>query len=162
MKTLQGLRAAFDESPDLTRFFIHPSIPEDRKQALVSQMCDQFSAGDPVRKMLATLVSRKKITFVKNIAEYFEGFVDQRLGQVRVSVVSAIPMESAHLDKLKTSLDRILGKKALIDSSVDETLLGGVRLSVGSMVADASVKNRLAQLRHALEQEEVFSELASG
>jgi len=159
---LQAFRDAFAANPELARFFIHPAISDEKKQALVKELCDQFQVGPEIRNLLAMLVERQKIRFIRNITDYFEATVDRRLNQVRINVVSADPLSQGSLDQLKTSLSRILGKTPLIETQVDPTLLAGVRLSIGSLVADATVKNRLAQLQRSIEQEEVFSEIASG
>ncbi|MFQ5483426.1 MAG: ATP synthase F1 subunit delta [Nitrospinaceae bacterium] len=162
LESLTAMAQAFAAEINLHRFFIHPSFPEDRKQALVEELCARFKAGAEVRNLMRLLVERKKVPYVKNVAAYFETFVDRRLNQVRVQVVSAQPLGRGALNKLKTSLDRLLGKTAILEVSVDASLLGGVKLMVGSRVADATVKNRLAQLKHVIQSEEVLSELASG
>jgi len=100
--------------------------------------------------------------FLKNITEFFENAVAQRLNQVRVNVVSAYPLNDAQQKKLKSTLERVLGKSAIIEASVDESQIGGIRLNVGSLVADATLKNGLALLKRSIEQEEVLSESTSG
>ncbi|MCA9484071.1 MAG: ATP synthase F1 subunit delta [Nitrospina sp.] len=161
LDSLTAISEAFKSDPNLNRFFIHPSFSEERKQDLANELCAKTGAGDEVRKLIALLVHRQKIQYVKNIAQYFQDFVDRRLNRVRVEVISAHPIGQAALDKLKTSLDRQLGRTAIINTAVDESLIGGIRLLVGSRVADATIKNRLEQLKNAIRNEEALSELAS-
>ena len=158
LENLRWFQDAFQTNPDLSRFFIHPSFPQENKAALVKEMCDRVSALDEVRNLLKLLVDRNKMMFLKNITEFFDYAVAKRLSQVRVDVVSAYPLNDAQIKKLQSALERILGKSALIDVSVDEGLIGGLRLSVGSMVADATIKNSLALLKRSIEQEEAISE----
>lgn len=161
LDSLMDIGGAFNLDPNLYRFFIHPSFPDEKKEAMVEEMCNRTKAPDQVRKLMKILVQRQKMPYVKHIASYFQGFVDNRLGQVRVKVISASPIGQAELDKLKTSLDRQLGKTAILETSVDEGLIGGIRLLVGSRVADATIKNRLEQLKRMIRNEEALSELAS-
>ena len=93
--------------------------------------------------------------FLKNIADYFESFVDQRLNQIRVSVTSAHPLTGENIERLKTGLNRIFGKTVLIETIEDHTLIAGIQLQVGAQVADATIKNRLALLKRTIEKEEV-------
>ena len=158
LDNLKAFEQAFADEPNLGRFFIHPSFPEERKAALVKEMCDRVSALDEVRNLLKLLVDRNKMMFLKNIAEFFEKAVSQRLNQVRVHVASAYPLDKNQESKLQSSLERVLGKSAVIDVKVDENLIGGLRLSVGSLVADATIKNSLEMLKRSIEQEEAFSE----
>lgn len=158
LENLRWFQDAFETDPQLNRFFIHPSFPQENKAALVKEMCDRVSALDEVRNLLKLLVDRNKMVFLKNITEFFEHAVAQRLNQVRVDVVSAYPLTDPQMKKLQSALERILGKNAIIDAIIDESLIGGLRLSVGSLVADATIKNSLALLKRFIEQEEALSE----
>ena len=152
---LKDFGDAFEADRQLERFFSHPGISEDKKNALVSQLCDRLKAENVVRNLLGILVQRRKILFLKNIADYFESVVDERLNQVRVNVMSAHPLTSENIEKLKIGLNRILGRTVLIETGEDQTLIGGIQLQVGDQVADATIKNRLAILKRTIEKEEV-------
>lgn len=162
LENLRWFQEAFNAEPSLNRFFIHPGFSQDKKAALVKEMCDKVEALDEVRSLLSLLVVRNKMVYLKNIAEFFEHTVDQRLNQVRVNVVSAYPLNDTQQKKLKSTLEKKLGKSAILEASVDESLIGGLRLNVGSLVADATLKNGLALLKRSIEQEEVLSESTSG
>ena len=155
LENLKDFGDAFESDRQLERFFSHPGISEAKKNALVSQLCDRLQAESVVRNLLAMLTQRRKILFLKNIAGYFESVVDERLNQVRVNVTSAYPLTSKNIDKLETGLSRILGKTIRIETSEDQSLIGGVQLQVGDQVADATIKNRLAILKRTIEKEEV-------
>ena len=155
LENLKDFGDAFESDRQLERFFSHPGISEAKKNALVSQLCDRLQAESVVRNLLAMLTQRRKILFLKNIAGYFESVVDERLNQVRVNVTSAYPLTSKNIDKLETGLSRILGKTVRIETSEDQSLIGGIQLQVGDQVADATIKNRLAILKRTIEKEEV-------
>ena len=118
LENLQWFQDAFETEPNLNRFFIHPGFPREKKAALVKEMCDRVKALDEVRNLLKLLVDRNKMMFLKNITEFFEHAVDQRLNQVRVNVVSAYPLSGPQQNKLKSSLERILGKSAILETTV--------------------------------------------
>ena len=155
LENLKDFGDAFESNRQLERFFSHPGISEAKKNALVSQLCDRLQAESVVRNLLAMLTQRRKILFLKNIAGYFESVVDERLNQVRVNVTSAYPLTSKNIDKLEIGLSRILGKTVRIETSEDQSLIGGIQLQVGDQVADATIKNRLAILKRTIEKEEV-------
>ncbi len=155
LESLQSFCRALEDQEQLTRFFAHPSIPGEKKDAMVKELCDRLQVGTGVRNMLLMLSDRRKILFLKNITEYFEKVVDDRLGQVRVGVNSAHELSQTNIERLVSALSEILGKTVLIDARVDESLLGGIQLQVGDQVADATIKNRLAMLKRAIEKEEV-------
>ena len=123
--------------------------------ALVNELCDKIDVEPEVRNLLLTLEKRRKILNLKNVVDYFQGSVDQRLKRIRVSLIAASPINESQVERLKDSLGLILGKEILIETSVDKSLVGGIVLRIGDLVADASVKNRLAIMKRFIEKEEV-------
>jgi F-type H+-transporting ATPase subunit delta len=139
----------------LLRFFEHPSISTEKKKKVVEELCSRLQTGDKVRNLLVLLNKRGKIIFLDKIIEYFSRVVDRRLGQTRVNVTSAYSLSDANTGRLKTALNKILGKTILIDTEVDESLIGGVMLRIGDLVADDTIRNRLYILKRTIEKEEV-------
>ena len=64
-------------------------------------------------------------------------------------------MTNENIDRLKAALNKILGKTILIDTEVDESLIGGIMLRIGDQVADDTIRNRLEILKRTIEKEEV-------
>lgn len=162
LENLGDFDRAFQTDPQLSRFFLNPSIPEENKEALAGELCEKYGVEKEVGKLINMLVKRKKMIYLENIHQYFEHAVDRRLNQARVHITSAFPLSKANIENLKSSLSRVLEKNILIDSKVDESLIGGIKLNVGGLVADATIKNSLALLKKAIENEEVISEFTSG
>jgi len=157
-KALENLRS-FNEAmftePELARFFEHPSISSEKKQNVVKEICDRLEVDGKVTNMMTLLNERGKVLFLGKIVEYFEQVVDRRLNQTRVQVTSAHPLTTENIDRLKTALNKILGKTILIDTEVDESLIGGIMLRIGDQVADDTIRNRLEILKRTIEKEEV-------
>ncbi len=152
---LKGLWAAFQVEPQLSRFYSQPGISLESKKVMVDDLCDRVDVEPEVRNLLIILVERRKILNLKNVSEYFQNTADVRLNRTRASIVSAAPLTESQVQRLRNSLNNILGKEILIETSVDMSLLGGVVLRIGGLVADASVKNRLATMKRFIEKEEV-------
>ena len=93
--------------------------------------------------------------YLGKIVEYFELEVDARMNRMRVHVTSAHPLTTANIERLKVALNKILGKTILIDTDVDDSLIGGIMLRIGDQVADDSIRNRLEILKRTIENEEV-------
>ena len=157
-KTLEDLKA-FEEAMNiekkLVRFFEHPSIATEKKKNLVQKLCSRLAVDDKVSDLMVLLNERSKILYLEKIVEYFEKAVDRRLNRTRVHVISAHPLAKENIDRLKVALNKILGKTILIDTEVDESLIGGIMLRIGDQVTDDTIRNRLAMLKQTIEKEEV-------
>jgi ATP synthase F1 delta subunit len=64
-----------------------------------------------------------------------------------VTVTSAVDLDEQLVEGLGERIEEQTGKKVELTSRVDADVLGGLVLQVGNMVLDASIRNRLEQLR---------------
>ena len=67
-----------------------------------------------------------------------------------VTVTSAIELDSGLVDGIGKRIEEQTGQRVELSSEVDPDVLGGLVLQVGNMVLDASVRNRLDQLRKSV------------
>ncbi len=67
-----------------------------------------------------------------------------------VSVTSAVELESELVEGIGKRIEEQTGQRVELSSRVDPDVLGGLVLQVGNMVLDASVRNRLEQLRKSV------------
>lgn len=116
---------------------------------------DLRSALDGVHPLTRNFVL---LAFQKRRAEVLEGMaeafrrkaVDMR-GAVEGVVEAPRALGSTELGMLKDALASRLGKEVILTSRVNEELVAGVRVFVGSNMIDQSVQGRLEDLRKKLE-----------
>ncbi len=70
--------------------------------------------------------------------------------QLLVKVTSAMALDAAQTEQLKTSLKRRFKREIELETKVDPSLLGGVVIDTGSEVIDGSARGRLERLASAL------------
>jgi len=75
---------------------------------------------------------------------------DRRQGRVLVRVRSAVPLEADQIESLQSRLGRLLAATPILHVATDPRLIGGMVIEVGDHRYDASVKNRLEQIRQRL------------
>ncbi len=152
LEHLNSLNQAFTDQPELKRFFSHPGIPLDRKEEMVRNLCSQMNIGTEILNLALMLTERLKILFLGSIVAHFEKAVDARLNQVRVSAVGTYALDADQVNRLTEALNRILGKKIIIETRVDASILGGLIVQIGDQVADASLRNSLSIMKQAIEK----------
>ena len=75
---------------------------------------------------------------------------DEIAGRAVASVTTARKLTPALEAEIKTTLEMVTGKTITINTSVDDSLIGGMVAQVGSRVYDASLRTRLADIRNSL------------
>jgi F-type H+-transporting ATPase subunit delta len=87
--------------------------------------------------------------------------VERRLGQRRVQVTSAAELSPEALDSIRNSMATALSTQPILETRVDPSLLGGMKIRVGDTVYDGSLKTQVKQLRARL-RERCLNEIQRG
>jgi F-type H+-transporting ATPase subunit delta len=78
--------------------------------------------------------------------------IAQDKGEVTAEVTSATAMTKAQSDKLAKTLKTNVGKDVKINATVDESLIGGLVVKVGSKMIDTSIRSKLNSLQNAMKE----------
>ena len=101
-------------------------------------------------KFLGVLAANRRLDALKSTITSFEKLHAYHKGEVGAEVISAHALTKTQLAALKKQLKAAVGRDVTIDASVDETLLGGLRVKVGSRMVDSSLKTKLDNLAIAM------------
>ena len=143
------LIAAVTGDPALARLLADPRAPADRVTELVIDVCGGALSAT-MTNFVRVLGEGRRLGLGPAVARLFEEERRRRAGRSAVEVVSAYPLEPAHVELLAEAVRRRLGHAITLRTSVDESLIGGVVIRVGDSVIDASLAGRLRALAHDL------------
>jgi len=96
------------------------------------------------------LLSNGRLLLLPEISEQFDALKDKAQGVAQAQIVSAFPLSDQQINDLVQLLEPKFNKKLEPHVTVDETLIGGVRVVVGDFVLDTSVQAQLNRMRDAL------------
>lgn len=138
------VRAA-ESSEDLRRFLVAEEIPDLSKQKVLLELTE--GGEELVRNFLRLLVDKGRESELTAAYRSFVKLVEEAEGLVHVQVTTAVPLTASLQRALREKIESSLGKTVELSLTVDEEILGGIRLRIGDRVADASVRHRLERLR---------------
>jgi F-type H+-transporting ATPase subunit delta len=134
--------------PDVAAVLSNPTIATERRDALVAAAPHLFD--EEATNFARLLIESGRIDQVQNIEDEFQRLADEAAGRVRATVTTAIELEHADRDRITRELSKRLDKDVRLTMVVDPRILGGLKLQYGDRIVDASVANRLEQLRRRL------------
>ena len=147
---LRGMEDALAASTDLRNVLANPAVSAQQKRALVARLGQMMAISPLVRNFFFVLIDRRRMGQLREIRERFEELLDERQGLVRAKVSSAREMSQGQRDRLRQELSALAGKQVRCEHVLDDALLGGAVVQVGSTVYDGSVRGRLETLRRKL------------
>jgi|SRR5579884_1815358 len=147
---LSRLNALLSENPDARGLLENPTVPADRRKAMVEQITKALGTLPEVRNFLDILIDRNRLDLLGQIITTYQKYLDQKLGIVRATVTAAAPLDDAQRTALIGQLEKATGKKVQIQVAVDPALLGGIVAHVDSTIYDGSLRQQLESFREKL------------
>ena len=136
---------ALAASEDLRLFFFSPYFTTDEKRDGIKRTIE---GADPLTmNLLDVLVEHHRLPAILRIRREYERLVDEQSGILAVTVTSAVTLDDAVVQGIGDQIGRQTGRTVELTRAVDPTILGGFVVRVGNAILDASIRNRLDQLR---------------
>lgn len=142
--------AAWKESADLREAARSPLISPEEKAAGLGAVAAKLGLSDLGRKAIGVAALNRRAAELPGIVSAYRKLVAAERGARQVEIISARPLSDADKAAIVEALSKQLGAKVEAETSVDDSLIGGFVVRVGSRQFDASVKSKLDALRLAL------------
>jgi F-type H+-transporting ATPase subunit delta len=124
----------------------NPKVPFAEKLAPVKILLG--SVEPEVLNFASLLVIKNKFKYAAQIAEHYRQLLDEYQGIKRSTVTTSVSLDDDEQNNLTQNLERIIGNKLKSDFEINPDILGGFIARIDGTLIDASIKNRLIQLKH--------------
>jgi len=128
--------------------------PMELREKVMAQLISAVQADKLLSNFLNLLVEKKRAGILPEIATEFQSLVDADQNISRGKVVSAAAISEELQTKVQMTLEKITGKKVILTTEVDPSIIGGIVAKVGDLVMDGSIKTQLAGLNESIKGSE--------
>ena len=140
----------FKQYPLLEKVLLNPAVPVPRKRAAVADILAQAKFTPIVTKLLTLLADRDRLVLAPDLlAAYRDRLLDHR-GVVRAEVTTATALDPGRTEAIQNGLAALTGRKVLLVTKIDPSIIGGLVARVGSTVYDGSVTRQLEKMKDRL------------
>ena len=136
---------ALDADRNLQVFLFSPYFSSEEKKAGVRRIVSD--ADERLLNFLELLAERHRMPVLFRIRRIFDGDWAEENKLLPVTVTSATELDAGLVEEIGRRIQEQTGRPVDLSSKVDPDVLGGLMVRVGNMVLDATVRNRLEQLR---------------
>jgi F-type H+-transporting ATPase subunit delta len=136
---------ALAEDRNLQVFLFSPYFSSEEKKDGVSRIV--VEADPRLVSFLELLAERHRMPVLFRIRRAFDDMWAEENRLLPVTVTSAVDLDEGLVEEIGRRIGEQTGRRVQLSSSVDPEVLGGLKVQVGNMVLDATVRNRLEQLR---------------
>jgi len=141
---------ALDEDRRLAVFFFSPYFSTKEKQDMLPRVL--VGADQILLNFLSLLIENHRMPVIFRIRQQYERLWEEENRTLPVEITSAIELDQATTESLGRTIGESAGRKVTLAARVDPDILGGIVVRVGNSILDASIRNRLEQLRRHVAQ----------
>lgn len=141
--------AAVAALPDVKSFASNPKL-SDKQVAETFLSLLKSNVTPEANNFVAMLVENGRLTLLPEIGEQFHALKNAAEGAADAEIASAFELTDAQVKDLVATLEKKFGRKLNPTVKVDNSLIGGVRVTVGDEVLDTSVRAKLQKMYVAL------------
>ncbi|MDE2925401.1 MAG: ATP synthase F1 subunit delta [Acidobacteriota bacterium] len=150
---LDSFGAALQASPELVETLMNPAIPFAPKRRITEELAGRLSLVGITVNFILVLLENGRIGEYGEYVEAYTEAMDQRAGVVRGVVTSARGLDSEVRSRLTEVLSELSRARVRLSYEEDESLIGGLRIQVGSVIYDGSIRTQLEEVRRRIGQE---------
>lgn len=144
-KDMRAVVATISESKELGQMLSSPVISgTTKKEVLLKVFKDNHAIS---QGLIGMLVDNKRVAILNEVALKYIILNEQQKGKDVAYVTTAVPMDAAMEKKVLKQVAVITGNEVTIENTVDEGIIGGFVLRVGDLQYDASIANKLNNLK---------------
>ena len=149
MNVLSGLFGVDQSFGDM---LVSPVISvEDKENALV-EIFSKASIGQTVTNFAVLVVKNRRAFLLQDICRAFKALEAKARGETTAHVTTASKLSEQHENELKQQLKNKFGQDISVIAEVDQTLLAGMIVRVGSRMIDDSLRTKLFTLKQAMNE----------
>jgi F-type H+-transporting ATPase subunit delta len=147
-----ALEAALAASPQLGEVISSPITSRTEQAGAIAAIAAKMGVSPLMANTLALMAANRRLFVLPHLITDLRARIAEEKGEMTAEVTAAKALTAAQTKKLATTLKARVGKDVILKTTVDESLIGGLIVKLGSTMIDTSVKAKLAALQNAMKE----------
>ena len=149
---LDALETALGESAEFRDLISSPVYSRADQAASIASIAKKMGLSDVLGNTLGLMASKRRLFVLPQLITSVKVLIAEDKGEVTAEVTAARKLTAAQSKALATSLKKSVGKDVKINTTVDESLIGGLVVKLGSKMIDSSIRSKLAKLQNVMKE----------
>ncbi|MEO8798014.1 MAG: ATP synthase F1 subunit delta [Polyangiaceae bacterium] len=142
-----AVAAAYESSEELQEALENPVFAHEAKHAVLAEIASHLGLSPMVKNTILFMADRRRMPVLPTVAQLLREMNDLRAGVVRAVITTAAPLSDAYFTRLQAQLEKMTGKKVVLDKHQDPSIIAGVMARIGDTVYDGSLRSRLQEMK---------------
>jgi F-type H+-transporting ATPase subunit delta len=149
---VQALEGALAESSDLRKLISSPIYTREEQGYALRALSERMEFGPEVANTIGLMAANRRLFVLPALVAQLKAMIAEDRGEVVAEVTSARELSEEQMHSLVATLKSNVGQNIRLDVKVDESLIGGLVVKVGSKMIDTSIRAKLASLQNVMKE----------
>ncbi len=149
---IDALQGALGESAELRAVIASPLYSRDDQGRAMAALGRKMKLSQTMQGALGLMAQNRRLFTLPQVLGTLRRMIAEEKGEVTADVRSASVLTKAQADALAKALKAQIGKTVKLNVAVDESLIGGLIVNVGSKMIDTSIRSKLAALQNSMKE----------
>ena len=140
---MNNFQSLHNDSLELKRFIENPTHTIETQNKMLDLLSTKLSFSKNLKNFFLLLIKKRRMFFVKKIVVSFLRLCLKKRGEIKASLISSKELSPIELENISRELSLSMRSTIKFDYKVDQELIGGLKLQLGSYMIDTSIKNKL-------------------
>ena len=149
-RDLTLVKNLYDNNIDFASFVKNPTYLKNQQNEIVNSLSDLMKFDLNLKNFLLLLVKKSRLFYLRNIIDSFFKLLSKDKNEIDALLTSAKKLDDNEINDINTELSQALKSTIKFKYEVDESLIGGLKVQLGSLMIDTSIKNKLKKYEKAM------------
>lgn len=150
LKELKEIVELFREQGDFYKLLTDPAFSPLEKKAVLNRIAEAIGLNETLKNFLLLLIEKGRASLLPLICDSLQAQIDEQNDLVRAKIMSATVIDADQIGQIKQALAKVSGKNVEVSAEVEPGLLGGIKVDMGGMIFDGTVKAKLDLIKNQL------------
>ena len=152
LNDLLKIKNYINQSSDFKLLIKSPLISAGEKMNILKKILSNHSSNALTSNFIKVITYNKRINFLPIIIDRYNSINTEKRGDVIADITSAEILTDQQKKGIKSQLGSMLGEKLSLNFKIDNKIIGGLIVKVGSKMIDSSLNSKINKLKIAMKE----------
>lgn len=144
-KNILDILEIYNSSEAFKNFIKNPTKSNTDQLKILNLVSDKMNFSKTLKFFFSVLVIKRRIFFLEKIFKSFLKLSAEKRGEISAQLISSKSLSDEELKNITSELSKVAGSEINFEYKIDQELIGGFKMQLGSLMIDTSIKNKLKQ-----------------
>ncbi len=137
----------YKSNQDLVNFIKNPTNTIESQKIVFEKILNNLKLNKLMKNFFLILIIKKRIFFIDKIFDEFLKLISTKRGEISANLISSKKIDKENLLNIEKEISTSLNRSIKMNYKLDENLIGGIIIQIGSLMIDTSLKNKLQKYK---------------